>query len=188
MYPFYIPIPIFFLPSLHQLYHKLSLGLCPKSFEPPQAQIRNDFIYLTETKTEKARQIPINDTLRELFNSIPRHLKSDYVFLNPLTGMPYKAAIRSFNTAVRRAGIEDFHFHDLRHTFASKLVMKGYNLKIVQELLGHTDIKMTMRYAHLAEKSLVDAVKALDEKKEKVNRHNLGTVAVSNTTPQPLSV
>jgi len=102
--------------------------------------------------------------------------------------MPYKAVIRSFNTAVRRAGIEDFHFHDLRHTFASKLVMKGYNLKIVQELLGHTDIKMTMRYAHLAEKSLVDAVKALDEKKEKGNRHNLGTVAVSNTTPQPLSV
>ena len=118
----------------------------------------------------------------------PYSKETDYVFLNTKTGTPYKAVVRSFNTAVRRAGIEDFTFHDLRHTFASKLIMKGYSLKIVQELLGHTDIKMTMRYAHLADKSLVDAVKALDGKEEKVNRHNLGTVAVSNMISQPPSV
>jgi len=63
---------------------------------------------------------------------------------------------------MRRAGIKEFTFHDLRHTFASKLVMKGASLKAVQELLGHKDIKMTMRYAHLAEDIKKDAVKLLD--------------------------
>ena len=63
----------------------------------------------------------------------------------------------------RKAGIEDFRFHDLRHSFASRLVMKGASLKAVQELLGHRDIKMTMRYAHLADDVKKDAVKLLYE-------------------------
>ena len=83
-------------------------------------------------------------------------------------GTPYRDIIRSFNTALRRAEIEDFTFHDLRHTFASNLVMKGVNLRVVQELLGHKDIKMTMRYAYLAEKSIVDAVVLLDENNPKI--------------------
>ncbi len=125
------------------------------------SQIRNGFIYLIKTKTDEARQIPLNDTLRELFPSIPRHIKSDYVFCDK-NGSPYKDVRRSFKTAVEKAGIQDFRFHDLRHTFASRLVMKGVSLKTVQELLGHKDIKMTMRYSHLAEDYKVQAVKALD--------------------------
>jgi integrase len=69
---------------------------------------------------------------------------------------------RAFEAAVARAGIEDFHFHDLRHTFASWLVMRGRPLLEVKELLGHRDIKMTMRYAHLAPERLREAVAALD--------------------------
>jgi site-specific recombinase XerD len=57
---------------------------------------------------------------------------------------------RWFEGAVQAAGIEDFHWHDLRHTFASRLVMKGVDIRTVQELMGHRSIVTTMRYAHLS--------------------------------------
>ena len=130
------------------------------------SQIRDGFIYLTLTKTDIPRQIPLNETLKELFQSIPRHIKSEYVFCNS-DGKPFPDVARhGFNTAVERAGIENFHFHDLRHTFASNLVKKGVSLLAVQKLLGHKDIKMTMRYSHLAEDYMVDAVKSLDRKEK----------------------
>ena len=103
-------------------------------------QIRNGFIYLTETKSGKARQIPINDRLAEVFKEVRRgnQLKSPYVFCDS-QGRRFFEVKRSFASACRRAGIEAFRFHDLRHTFASQLVMKGASLKAVQELLGHAD-------------------------------------------------
>ena len=67
------------------------------------------------------RHIPINETLNQLLQSLPRHIKSDYVFCDK-DGKPYGEIRRSFNTALRKAGIEDFRFHDLRHTFASRLI------------------------------------------------------------------
>lgn len=63
---------------------------------------------------------------------------------------------------MRKAKITDFRFHDLRHTFASHLVMAGVDLTMVSRLLGHKDIKMTLRYAHLAPEHMVKAVDILD--------------------------
>lgn len=124
-------------------------------------QIRNGFIYLTNTKTDEPRQIPVNRTLQALFQSLPRHIKSDYVFCDR-NGKPFSDVKKSFNTALKKAGIADFHFHDLRHTFASWMVMRGASLKAVAEILGHSDIATTQRYAHLSESYKQKAVELLD--------------------------
>lgn len=72
-----------------------------------------------------------------------------YVFANK-EGRPFKKVYKGFKAALKRAGINNFTFHDLRHTFASHLVMNGADLKTVQELLGHKTFNMTLRYAHLS--------------------------------------
>lgn len=115
-------------------------------------QIRNGHIYLTHTKTGEGRQIPVSEALAGLFKGLrAKHgLRSPHVFLGP-KGKPIEAVRKSFAGACRRAGIEGFRFHDLRHTFASWLVMKGVDLKTVQELLGHKTLTMTLRYAHLSQ-------------------------------------
>ena len=105
-----------------------------------QVDIRHSFLLLDETKNGERREIPINRTLYELFAGMPRSLESEYVFVGK-DGEPYGDIKRSFHTALKKAGIRDFHFHDLRHTFASHLVMAGIDLLSVKELLGHKSLQ-----------------------------------------------
>ena len=113
--------------------------------------VRGDFISLKKTKTNEPRQIPINNDLKAVFKGLRRRnqLKSAYVFCDQ-GGKPFREVKKSFSSAVKRAGIENFRFHDLRHTFASWWVMKGGSLHGLRQVLGHKDLKMTMRYAHLS--------------------------------------
>ena len=105
-------------------------------------QVRNGFIYLEKTKTNNPRQIPVSDDLEALFRKIRanRHLTSEYVFA--YQGKPFSDVSHAFKGALRRVGIQDFKFHDLRHTFASQLLLHGGSLKDVQELLGHKNMTM----------------------------------------------
>ena len=75
---------------------------------------------------------------------------------------------KSFATALKLSKIQDFKFHDLRHTFASQLVRSGVDLYVVQKLLGHTTPKMTQRYAHLCSDQLKHAIEKIDIQLEKV--------------------
>lgn len=137
-------------------------------------QIKGGFIYLPKTKNGEARKVPINEDAAAIFGVRRKRLqlKSRYVFCHETKKKDRKGHLllyepvgdfsTAFDKAVKDAGIDDCWFHDLRHTFASHAVMRGRTLKEVQELLGHKSIKMTMRYAHLAEKHKVDAVNALN--------------------------
>ncbi len=131
-----------------------------------QVDLKHGFILLERTKNGERREIPINQTLKEVFHSIPRRIErgreNPYVFINPETGKPYGDVKKSFQSALRRAGIKDFRFHDLRHTFASHLVMAGIDLTTVKELLGHKSLTMTLRYAHLAPSHKRNAVNELE--------------------------
>jgi len=101
----------------------------------------------------------LNGDMIELLNEMP--VVGEYVFCKS-DGKPLKNVVRAFKTALRRAGITDFHFHDLRHTSASYLLMRGAPLVSVQKHLNHKDFKMTQRYAHLAEQFQKEQVNKLD--------------------------
>ena len=91
----------------------------------------------------------MNETVKKTLIAVPKNAESPYVFCH-VNGKPYTDVKNSFHTALKKCGIINFKFHDLRHAFASRLVMSGADLKTVQELLGHKSIEMTMRYAHLS--------------------------------------
>ena len=121
---------------------------------------KNGLVTVEHTKSGRTRFIPMNQQLRETFQNIERYAGCPYVFNHD--GNRYTDIKKPLQRALKKAGIEDFRFHDLRHTFASHLVMAGVNLKAVQELLGHQSIEMTMRYAHLSQDNKRVAVSLLD--------------------------
>jgi integrase len=105
---------------------------------------------------------PVNDTLRQTLQGLVRRLDSPHVFTDS-KGRRYGNVKKRFCAACQRAGIKDFTFHDLRHTFASHLVMAGVDLPTVKELLGHKTLIMTLRYTHLAPSHKVRTVSRLHD-------------------------
>jgi len=110
---------------------------------------RQKIIYIRNSKSGEKREIPMNDIVAATLQQIKKISLSPYVFANK-ESRPFKKVYKGFKAALKRAGINNFTFHDLRHTFASHLVMSGVDLRTVQELLGHKMFNMTLRYAHLS--------------------------------------
>ncbi len=113
-------------------------------------------------KTGATRYVPLND---EAFKAL-RGWKAQgggqgYVFPGK-DGGRLDNIKTAWSRLMKEAGIENFRFHDCRHDFASKLVMSGVDLNTVRELLGHGDLKMTLRYAHLAPHKMAEAVARLN--------------------------
>ncbi len=106
--------------------------------------------HLPETKNGDARTVPLSTTAVETLRSLPRNLNGQ-VF----GGLTSEAVKQSFVRAVRRAGIEDLRFHDLRHEATSRLFERGLNIMEVAAITGHKDLRMLRRYTHLRAEELV---------------------------------
>jgi integrase len=113
------------------------------------------------TKTRKLRHVPLNSIAKEALEKWGPSSSQGLVFPNPKTGKKLDNINRSWGNLLRAADISNFRFHDVRHTFASKLVMRNISLYVVQRLLGHSSIEMTQRYSHLAPEFEAQAVEAL---------------------------
>jgi integrase len=115
------------------------------------------------TKNSSSRYIPLNDEANQIIQQLYKKsdVKVGLVFPSK-NNQPFNNIKRSWSSVLKTANITQFRWHDLRHHFASKLVMVGIDLNTVRELLGHSDIKMTLRYAHLAPEHKINAVKKID--------------------------
>jgi len=132
---------------------------------------------VSRTKNGEPIGVPLTETAMKTLTELKRirFLHSPYVFCDK-TGKPYSPFQVSvaFKRAVKKAGIENLRFHDLRHDFASNLVQSGVDIYTVKELLGHKDLRMTERYCHLAPENLREAVQVLDKKESGYNLVTVG--------------
>jgi integrase len=119
-------------------------------------------IHLGRTKNGHPRHIPLNDVAVEALNTLGP-VASGPVFPSSRVaeGGSLQGSRGWFPDAVDQAGLQDFTWHCLRHTFASRLVMAGVDIRTVAELLGHRTLQMVMRYSHLAPEHQADAVNRL---------------------------
>jgi integrase len=110
------------------------------------------------TKSGKPRHVPLSGKVLEILASMPRWPGCPFVVPNPKTLKPYVSISISWDTARKKAGMPEVRIHDLRHSAASFLINSNHSLYVVQKLLGHTQIKTTARYSHLAPETMLNAV------------------------------
>jgi integrase len=147
-------------------------------------KLKSRFLIATDTKNHESRNVPLNDTA---YSILKIRLKGDteYVFSNAGNGKLTVLTNAFWNTIkdvglVRYETAKDgkekkirFRFHDLRHTFGSRLGMAGYDLKTIMEIMGHKDPRTAMRYQHPAPSHKLNAVKSLDQITPKVTPSNI---------------
>ncbi|MBC2666056.1 tyrosine-type recombinase/integrase [Novosphingobium flavum] len=116
--------------------------------------------YIPVTKTGKPRHVPLSQAALDVIGKLPRWDKCPWLIPNPKTRKPFTDIKHPWQTARDAAGLGDLHIHDLRHSAASFMVNAGIDLFAVGRILGHADHQSTMRYAHLANDTLMRAVEA----------------------------
>lgn len=116
-----------------------------------------------DAKTRQTRHVPLNSEAANVLRvwAPPLIDGDEYLFGGAEELKPLVAIRKTWVTVLQAASVNRFRFHDLRHTFASKLVMAGVDLNTVRELLGHKSVAMTLRYAHLAPEHKAAAVEVL---------------------------
>jgi integrase len=119
-------------------------------------------VSLKRTKNGSARHIPLNSVALAAFKAIAAKRGRRGNVFGPADGSHPVLAHRGWwEAVVEKAGLEDFHWHDCRHHFASKAVMAGVDLRTLQQLLGHKTLQMVVRYSHLSQSHELAAVEKL---------------------------
>jgi integrase len=131
------------------------------------------------SKSNKPHHIPLSDEAVAIIRSIRREPACPWLFPGHAPGKPLSDIYLFWNELRRRLGLADVRIHDLRHTFASFLVNAGHSLYEVQKLLGHSDPRTTMRYAHLGQASLVAAAQTVSACLARRTGRDGGTPSVS---------
>lgn len=126
-----------------------------------KVDLERQVIILQDTKNKDSRTLPIVDQVLPLLIARKETTKGEMVFPSKVSSNNPIRLRRSFTTALRRAGIEDFHWHDLRHSCASFLAKDGATLLEIGEVLGHRSTDTTKRYAHLTEQHSHSLVRGL---------------------------
>jgi len=125
-----------------------------------------------QTKTGHSRSVPMNQVVRaELQALYAESGDTEYVFVDQRTRQPRVEPKRGFRMACREAKLKDFHFHDLRHTTATRLADAGVGTRGIMAILGHRCIQTSARYTHATDEGLRRAVESLVPR-ENANRHN----------------
>ena len=126
------------------------------------SEVHEESLVLADTKTGP-RKVPLNTQARNILDRQPRSA-SPFVFPSPRDpSRPRGAELALWRRVRREAGIEDVRLHDLRHTHASHAVMNGVPVPVVSQLLGHADVGMTLRYAHLGDRDIERAAERVGQ-------------------------
>lgn len=126
-----------------------------------KVDFQRNVIYVPNSKTGRDYPVPMNEDVRAVLLALRREAKgSEYVFISPKTGKPYTDVKGAFAHACSLAGINDLHWHDLRHTFGTRLAEGGFSESTIAELMGHSAPKTTRRYTHATERAKHEAVEA----------------------------
>ena len=112
------------------------------------------------SKSGRTRHIPLSASVVAILKQLPRWDGCPYVVPNPKSLQPFTCIFRSWNSVRQEAGLPDVHLHDLRHSMASNMINSGRTIYEVAKVLGHSQIRTTERYSHLAQQTLLDAVNA----------------------------
>lgn len=120
-------------------------------------------ILAINSKSKRMRSVPLNDSALEVLAQLDTEGKCEHVFINKETNKPYTTIAKVWLRLRAKAGLPHLRLHDLRHSYASMLVNAGRTLYEVQQILGHSDTKVTERYAHLSTKTLQEAANSASQ-------------------------
>lgn len=124
-------------------------------------------LHIEDAKGGKRRDVPLSARATATLRSLPRHIRSPYVFHKKYTGKPYGRVDKGMRAATGRAKLKDVVFHTLRHTFASRMIMEGASERALMDICGWSSYAMVQRYTHLSPRHRKNAVAALDRRRRR---------------------